>query len=224
MEGHYDLLGPQGVIILPQVWDTMIQPDWEVSMHMWPLPEPQRMMDPSTMGLVMDPTTGMYMETGRGGKHSKSSSKNAKAIKTDKKKHRHSTVMIPEGPMVFGGAPMPPPLAGPGASMMQPGPSPPPPPPPMHHGHPIDPMGSGEGIMPMPMSMPMSMPMHSEAAHVVGGAPIGVTVVNDDRRGGSKVKASSSAKVKRKSEMPFLAAWISGTGGRSKSSGSKSSR
>ena len=38
-QGHYDLMGPDGEIILPQVWDTMIQPDWEVSMHMWPMPE-----------------------------------------------------------------------------------------------------------------------------------------------------------------------------------------
>jgi hypothetical protein len=38
-EGHYDLMGPEGEIILPQVWDTMIKPDWEVSMHMWPIPE-----------------------------------------------------------------------------------------------------------------------------------------------------------------------------------------
>jgi hypothetical protein len=38
-EGHYDLMGPDGEIILPQVWDNMIKPDWEVSMHMWPLPE-----------------------------------------------------------------------------------------------------------------------------------------------------------------------------------------
>jgi hypothetical protein len=39
-EGHYDLVGPDGEIILPQVWETMIQPDWAVTMHMWPLPEP----------------------------------------------------------------------------------------------------------------------------------------------------------------------------------------
>jgi hypothetical protein len=38
-EGHYDLMGPDGGIILPQVWDAMIKPDWEVSMHMWPIPE-----------------------------------------------------------------------------------------------------------------------------------------------------------------------------------------
>jgi hypothetical protein len=38
-EGHYDLVGPDGEIILPQVWETMIQPDWLITMHMWPMPE-----------------------------------------------------------------------------------------------------------------------------------------------------------------------------------------
>ncbi|WPH03696.1 Hypothetical protein R9X50_00657900 [Acrodontium crateriforme] len=41
-QGHYDLVGPDGEIILPQVWDTMIQPDWEVIMMMWPMPEPEK--------------------------------------------------------------------------------------------------------------------------------------------------------------------------------------
>ena len=39
-EGHYDLVGPNGEIILPQVWETMIEPDWTITMHMWPMPEP----------------------------------------------------------------------------------------------------------------------------------------------------------------------------------------
>ena len=39
-EGHYDLVGPNGEILLPQVWEVMIQPDWSVTMHMWPMPEP----------------------------------------------------------------------------------------------------------------------------------------------------------------------------------------
>jgi hypothetical protein len=38
-EGHYDLIGPNGEIILPQVWETMIEPDWSITMHMWPIPE-----------------------------------------------------------------------------------------------------------------------------------------------------------------------------------------
>lgn len=39
-EGHYDLVGPNGEIILPQVWETMVEPDWVITMHMWPIPEP----------------------------------------------------------------------------------------------------------------------------------------------------------------------------------------
>src|SRR5277367_5507723 len=41
-EGHYDLVGPNGEIILPQVWEMMVQPDWAITMHMWPLPEPPK--------------------------------------------------------------------------------------------------------------------------------------------------------------------------------------
>lgn len=41
-EGRYDLMGPDGEIILPQVWETMVKPGMEVSMHMWPLPEDAR--------------------------------------------------------------------------------------------------------------------------------------------------------------------------------------
>ena len=37
--GHYDLLGPQGEIILPHVWETVIEPDWTITMHMWPMAE-----------------------------------------------------------------------------------------------------------------------------------------------------------------------------------------
>lgn len=40
-EGHYDLLGPHGEIILPHVWETVIEPDWTITMHMWPMPEPK---------------------------------------------------------------------------------------------------------------------------------------------------------------------------------------
>lgn len=39
-EGHYDLVGPGGDIILPQVWETVVEPDWTITMHMWPMPEP----------------------------------------------------------------------------------------------------------------------------------------------------------------------------------------
>jgi hypothetical protein len=37
--GHYDLVGPAGEIILPQVWETMAKPDMDIEMKMWPMPE-----------------------------------------------------------------------------------------------------------------------------------------------------------------------------------------
>jgi hypothetical protein len=39
-EGHYDIIGPDGEIILPQVYESMVKPDWTITMHMWPMPEP----------------------------------------------------------------------------------------------------------------------------------------------------------------------------------------
>ena len=39
-EGHYDLIGPNNEIILPAVWETVIEPDSTITMHMWPMPEP----------------------------------------------------------------------------------------------------------------------------------------------------------------------------------------
>lgn len=42
-QGHYDLIGPSGEIILPQMWDKVVEPDWSVTMHMWPMDrKPQR--------------------------------------------------------------------------------------------------------------------------------------------------------------------------------------
>ncbi|MCJ1396326.1 hypothetical protein MMC18_009215 [Xylographa bjoerkii] len=41
-EGHYDLLGPNNDIILPRVWETVVEPDWTITMHMWPMPEPPK--------------------------------------------------------------------------------------------------------------------------------------------------------------------------------------
>ena len=38
-EGHYDLVGPSGEIILPQVWEIMVEPDWTVTMQMWSMPD-----------------------------------------------------------------------------------------------------------------------------------------------------------------------------------------
>jgi len=41
-DGHYDLIGPNGEILLPRVWETTIEPGWAITMHMWPIPEPRK--------------------------------------------------------------------------------------------------------------------------------------------------------------------------------------
>lgn len=64
MEGHYDLIGSNGEIILPIVWESLIEPGWSITMHMWPLPEPK----PNPLG----PPPGHYFNpTKRPSKNSK---------------------------------------------------------------------------------------------------------------------------------------------------------
>lgn len=46
-EGRYDLVGPDGDIILPQVWETVVEPDWTITMHMWPIPEKPKDPEPA---------------------------------------------------------------------------------------------------------------------------------------------------------------------------------
>ena len=41
-EGHYDLIGPDGEIILPQSWETFIEPDMAITMHLWPMKEDEQ--------------------------------------------------------------------------------------------------------------------------------------------------------------------------------------
>ncbi|KAK1986193.1 hypothetical protein LZ30DRAFT_685580 [Colletotrichum cereale] len=39
-EGHYDLISPEGDIILPATWRHFVQPGWAVEMRMWPMDRP----------------------------------------------------------------------------------------------------------------------------------------------------------------------------------------
>ena len=55
-QGHFDLLGPQGEIILPHVWDTVVEPDWTITMHMWPMSE-EAEPEPPPAGDVIDIAT-----------------------------------------------------------------------------------------------------------------------------------------------------------------------
>jgi hypothetical protein len=36
-KGQYDLVGPEGEVILPQVWEKVIEPGWTITMQMWPV-------------------------------------------------------------------------------------------------------------------------------------------------------------------------------------------
>lgn len=38
-KGKFDIMDPNGDIILPQTWSFLIQPGWMVTMAMWPMPE-----------------------------------------------------------------------------------------------------------------------------------------------------------------------------------------
>ncbi|KAF1815859.1 hypothetical protein P152DRAFT_199828 [Eremomyces bilateralis CBS 781.70] len=121
-EGHYDLLGPDGVIILPQVWETMIKPDWEITMKLWPMEDPKKKEKelaahhPFPPGMLPPLPLGMPTIPGsKGKKGSKSKSK---------------MPFPPVGPPPMGFPPPPP-----GMPMMPP----PPPGPPMHPGAPIPP-------------------------------------------------------------------------------------
>lgn len=119
-QGHYDLVGPDGEIILPQVWETMIQPDWAITMHMWPMPEPPPKEEPAPLPpppldaqhfLAMHPPAGMR------NKSKKSSSKH----KIPKVMPDPHVIMVPPPPPGMAGPPPPPPPPGAG------GPPPPPP-------------------------------------------------------------------------------------------------
>lgn len=41
MNGRYDLIGPDREIIMPNYWESIIQPDMQITMMMWPVPEPK---------------------------------------------------------------------------------------------------------------------------------------------------------------------------------------
>lgn len=38
-DGDYDLIGPNGDVIVPQVWGEIIEPYMVITMHMWSIPE-----------------------------------------------------------------------------------------------------------------------------------------------------------------------------------------
>jgi hypothetical protein len=109
-EGHYDLMGPEGEIILPQVWDAMIKPDWEVSMHMWPIPEtPKKGKKGKKADDAFDASMAQqFAQMGTGQVVNVEPVKVKKPKKDRKKANRLSTPSAPPPPIVVGPSATPP--------------------------------------------------------------------------------------------------------------------
>jgi len=45
MAGRYDLIGPDKEIIMPNYWESIVEPDMHITMMLWPIPEPKPMED-----------------------------------------------------------------------------------------------------------------------------------------------------------------------------------
>lgn len=59
-EGHYDLIGPNGEIILPQVWERVVEPDWTIEMRMWPMEKAQPAPPPGMFPPGVRPAPGQH--------------------------------------------------------------------------------------------------------------------------------------------------------------------
>lgn len=65
-EGHYDLIGPDGEVILPSVWERVIEPDWQITMQMWPMDKAPLRSQPGPLGGGHGMGMGMGMGGGNG--------------------------------------------------------------------------------------------------------------------------------------------------------------
>lgn len=80
-QGHYDLIGPDKEIIMPDYWEDSITPGMQVSMMLWPIPEPPPPpMDPLAAGLLpldddMVDVATLLANAKRSNKHKSNSSK-----------------------------------------------------------------------------------------------------------------------------------------------------
>lgn len=118
--GQYDLTGPDGEHILPGVWEHTIQPDMEISMHMWPTEDKEK----QAQDALVDPFLGMDLLADPTKKPKKKGSK--------KEKKSDGANIITIGPTSGQTQPSPPPFP-PGFAGMIP-----------------DPMAMGGGIFPQP--------------------------------------------------------------------------
>ena len=74
---RYDLIGPSGEVIMPQVWDIMVEPGFDITLKPWPAPEPSEPEPPPplemelldenilTLDDILNPKKGVKMPTGK---------------------------------------------------------------------------------------------------------------------------------------------------------------
>jgi len=115
--GHYDLTGPDGEIILPQVWDTMIKPDWDITMHIWPFDEEEKKHDKlAAEASIMNPFASLglddhYVVDVGGGHGGGGGGKKAGKKPKDPSKPKKNKASSPEIITIpAGGGPPPPPM------------------------------------------------------------------------------------------------------------------
>ncbi|PSK43732.1 Tuberous sclerosis 1 [Elsinoe australis] len=95
LENRFELVGPDRQIILPSVWETTIQPGWEVTLLMPPDPTPQHgpMLEQMMAGMYMDSKPKKHKSS----KDKKSSSKDKDRKKSSSSKRGPEIVSFPGG-------------------------------------------------------------------------------------------------------------------------------
>lgn len=116
--GHYDLVGPDGEIILPRIWEMVVKPDWSITMHMWPMAEEKEEPKPQPPAPPDIPTAPLPVK-----KHSKGGGRGREGLfqfgggdAKKKKSSRKSTagpsenepaaVVVPDTHVPTGGGPV----------------------------------------------------------------------------------------------------------------------
>lgn len=115
LDGHYDLTGPNGEIILPQVWESTVQPNWEIEMHLWPMPEAEKakggaLVDDPFANLGLDQLLSGLDMGKSSGKRSKKDSK--RKSKSSSQSHVVNVPPMHAGQLPGGGGIVPPPHHG----------------------------------------------------------------------------------------------------------------
>jgi hypothetical protein len=80
MEGRYDLIGPDKEIIMPNYWESTVVPDMQITMMLWPIPEPkpEEVIPPPPD--ILDPDAILNLDELMGPPKSKKSKSNSPCV------------------------------------------------------------------------------------------------------------------------------------------------